>query len=93
MCPYCKQKCYGTAYHYYDTVQIVFDCGTRIDIGYGYYEPPKLYNNITIFKDRVGYTAWVPRSGWLILGREVPLPEARNIARRRLKQGGIIKER
>lgn len=67
-----------------------WDCGTRVDYGYGYYDPPKLYKSITIFKDETGFTAWVPRAGWEMLAREVPLQQARRIARARLAKGGHI---
>ena len=73
-------------------MRIFFDCGTYIDYGYGYYEPPKCYKNIKIFKDDEGYTVWVPRAGWIMLARMVPLEQARRIAHLRLKRGGHIVE-
>lgn len=93
MCPYHKHQCYGERQAFYDTTRIFFDCGTFLDYGYGYYEPPKLYKNITIFGDTIGYTVWVPRAGWEILAREVPLEQARKIAKRRLRQGGLITDK
>lgn len=93
MCPHHKRLCYGERQEFYDTTRIFFDCGTYLDYGYGYYEPPKLYKKIVIFKDDNGYTAWVPRAGWVILARQVSLGIARNIARKRLKKGGRIDER
>lgn len=92
MCPYCKHLCYGEKQEFYDTTRIFLDCGTYVDWGYGYYEPPKLYKTIKIFKGEAGYTAWVPRAGWVMLAREVPLEKARSIARKRLKEGGRIIE-
>lgn len=92
MCPHHKHLEYGERQDFYDTRRIFFDCGTFVDYGYGYYEAPKLYNNITIFKDETGYTAWVPRSGWMMLARMVPLSRARKIARAHLREGGQIKE-
>jgi hypothetical protein len=92
MCPHHKHLCYGERQEFYDTVRIFFDCGTFADYGYGYYEPPKLYSQITIFKDAEGYTAWVPRAGWKMLARGVSLKRARTIAQGRLKRGGHIKE-
>jgi len=85
--------CYGERQEFYDTTRIFFDCGTFVDYGYGYYEPPKLYKSITIFKDEDGYTAWVPRADWKMLVRQVPLQRARNIAKRRLRKGGSIIEK
>ena len=92
ICPYHKRLCYGELQDFYDTSRIFFDCGTFVDYGFSYYEPPKLYKHITIFKDENGYTAWVPRAGWHILVREVPLEKARKIAKARLAKGGIIQE-
>ena len=57
----------------------------------GEWTPPKLYKSITIFKDETGYTAWVPRAGWKMLAREVPLNQALRTAKLRLKKGGHIK--
>lgn len=93
MCPHHKRLCYGERQEFYDTARIFFDCGTFADYGYGYYEPPIQYKRIIIFKDENGFTAWVPRAGWLMLARQVPLNEARNIAKRQLKNGGHIIER
>lgn len=93
ICPHHNRLCYGERQEFYDTTRIFFDCGTFADYGYGYYEPPKLYKHITIFKDEDGYTAWVPRSNWTIIARQVPLNQARNIAKRRLSSGGVIVER
>jgi len=93
MCPHHKHLCYGEKQEFYDTVRIFLDCGTFIDYGYGYYEPPKLYKTIKIFKDETGYTAWVPRAGWKMLARQVPLNQARKIAKQRLKIGGQIIEK
>ncbi len=90
LCPHHKKLCYGERQDFYDTRRIFFDCGTMIDYGYGYYEPPKLYKSITIFKDETGYTAWAPRAGWAILAREVPLSQARRIAKQRLAKGGQL---
>ena len=92
MCPHHKHLCYGEKQDFYDTTRLFFDCGTFVDYGYGYFEPPKLYQTIKIFEDETGYTAWVPRAGWLFLAREVPLNRARKIARSRLKKGGRIIE-
>ncbi len=90
-CPYHKRLCYGEKQEFYDTTRIFFDCGTLADYGYGYYDPPKLYKAITIFKDAGGgFTVWVPRAGWKILARQVPLGQARRIARLRLAKGGLI---
>lgn len=50
-CPFHKHLCYGERHRYYDTTRIFFDCGTMVDYGYGYYEKPKLYKRISIFKD------------------------------------------
>lgn len=91
-CPFHKHLCYGEKQEFYDTTRIFLDCGTLIDYGYGYYEPPKLYKQITIFKDEKGYTTWVPRAGWKMLARMVPLDKARRIAKLRLAKGGIITE-
>lgn len=90
MCPHHKHQCYGERQEFYDTTRIFFDCGSFVDYGYGYYELPKLYNHITIFKDEIGYTVWVPRAGWIMLAREVSLKQARKIAKRRLKKGGSV---
>lgn len=92
-CPYHKKLEYGELQEFYDTTRVFFDCGTYVDYGYGYYEPPKLYKTIKIFKDDEGYTAWVPRAGWITLARMVPLIKARRIARLRLKKCGSIIER
>ncbi len=92
-CPYHKHLCYGEKQEFYDTTRIFFDCGTLADYGYGYYEPPKLYKSITVFKDETGFTAWVPRSGWVMLAREVPLSKALRIARQRLANGGSIRKK
>lgn len=91
-CPHHKHLCYGEKQEFYDTIRIFFDCGTVLDYGYGYFEPPKLYKTIKIFKDDVGYTAWAPRIGWEILARMVPIEKARRVARLRLKEGGRIIE-
>jgi len=93
LCPHHNHLCYGELQEFYDTTRIFFDCGTFVDYGYGYYEPPKLYKSITIFKDDIGYTVWVPRAGWEMLARQVDLKKARNIARKRLKPNGIIIEK
>ena len=93
MCPHHKHLCYGERQDFYDTMRIFFDCGTYADYGYGYYESPKLYKSITIFKDEVGYTAWVPRAGWAMLARQLPLEKARKIAKSRLTKDGIIIEK
>lgn len=93
ICPHHKHLCYGERQDFYDTRQIFFDCGTFVDYGYGYYKPPKLYKNITIFKDETGYTAWCPRSGWKIVANQLPLNQARNIARKRLAKDGKIVEK
>ena len=92
MCPHHHQLCYGERQEFYDTTRIFLDCGTYVDYGYGYYEPPKLYKTIKIFKDEVGYTAWVPSAGWVMLARMVPIERARKVARFRLKKGGAIVE-
>jgi len=84
---------YGELQEFYDTTRIFFDCGTFLDCGYGYYEPPKLYKKIVIYKDENGYTAWVPRADWVMLARQVPLKLARSIASKRLKKLGHIIER
>ena len=93
LCPHHKKLEYGELQEFYDTTWVFFDCGTFADYGYGYYETPKLYRNITIFKDESGYTAWVPRAGWKMLARQVPLEQARKIAKARLTKGGIIQEK
>jgi hypothetical protein len=92
ICPHHKHLCYGERQDFYDTRRIFFDCGTVADYGYGYYESPKLYKIIKIFKDETGYTAWVPRANWEMLARQVPLEKARGIAKLRLVKGGQIKE-
>lgn len=92
MCPHHKHLCYGEKQEFYDTTRIFFDCGAMVDYGYGYYDPPKLYKTIKIFKDRTGYTAWVPRCGWVILANQVSLEKARAIAKNQLKDGGQIIE-
>jgi hypothetical protein len=91
LCPHHKHLEYGECQDFYDTRRIFFDCGTFVDYGYGYYEPPKLYKTIKIFKDESGYTAWVPRAGWTMLARKVPLKKALKIARMRLSKVGSIK--
>ncbi|KKM00940.1 hypothetical protein LCGC14_1799390 [marine sediment metagenome] len=90
LCPHHKKLCYGEKQSFYDTTRVFFDCGTFLDYGYGYYESPKLYKNITIFKDETGFTAWVPRAGWIMLARCAPFNRAYNIAKQRLKAGGHI---
>ena len=90
LCPHHKKLEYGELQEFYDTTRVFFDCGTLVDYGYGYYEPPKLYETIKIFKDETGYTAWVPRAGWVMLARQTSLKVARSIARKRLKRGGRI---
>lgn len=92
MCPHHKHLCYGEKQEFYDTIRIFFDCGTMVDFGYGYFDPPKLYKHIKIFKDEVGYTAWIPKAGWIIIARQVSLNKARKIAKSRLKQDGKITE-
>ncbi len=93
LCPHHKKLEYGELQDFYDTRRVFLDCGTFVDYGYGYYEPPKLYKSITIFKDETGYTAWVPRSDWRMLAREVSLDRARRIAKSRLQKGGVILEK
>ncbi len=93
LCPYHKRLCYGEKQEFYDTTRIFFDCGTFADYGYGYYESPKLYRTIKIFKDENGYTAWVPRCGWKMLARQVPLEQARRVAKLRSAKGGQIIEK
>ena len=93
MCPHHKRLCYGEKQEFYDTTRILFDCGTFADYGYGYFEPPKLYKSITIFKDESGYTAWVPRANWEMIAREVTLNQARRMARQRLSKGGYIRQK
>jgi len=93
LCPHHKKLEYGEKQEFYDTTRIFFDCGTFADYGYGYYEPPKLYKHIVIFKDDIGYTAWVPRAGWETLARQTSLKVARSIAKKRLKKGGLITEK
>ena len=92
ICPHHKKLEYCELQEFYDTLRIFFDCGTFVDTGYGYYEPPKLYKTIKIFRDDVGYTAWVPRASWVMLARNVPLNIARRISRQRLKKNGTIIE-
>ncbi len=91
-CPYHKHLCYGEKQKFYDTTRIFFDCGTFADYGYGYYEPPKLYKKIRIFKDETGFTVWPLYSSEKILAQQVPLNQARRIARVRLAKGGQIKD-
>ncbi len=93
MCPHHKHLCYGERQEFYDTTRMFFDCGTFVDYGYGYYEPPKLYKHIIIFKDETGFTVWCPRAKYRMLVRQVPLKKAWAIARRRLAKGGHIDER
>ena len=93
LCPYHKKLEYGELQEFYDTSRIFFDCGTFVDSGYGYYEPPKLYKTIVIFKDDTGYTAWVPRSGWKMLARQVSLKHAQTVAKAHLKKDGSIIEK
>lgn len=93
MCPHHKLLEYGEKQEFYDTTRIFFDCGTFVDYGYEYYEPPKLFKSITVFKDETAYTTWVPRAGWVILAREVSLKRAMSIAKRRLQKGGTITEK
>lgn len=93
MCPHHKHLCYGERQDFYDTTRIFFDCGTTVDYGYGYYDPPVQYKRIVIFKDGDGYTAWMPHADWKILARMVSLGTARHIAKSRLKKGGHIIER
>ncbi len=90
ICPHHKHLCYGERQQFYDTTRIFFDCGTFVDYGYQYYEPPKLYKYITIFKNENGYTAWCPRNGWHILARDAPLGRVRKIAKQRLAKNGRI---
>lgn len=92
VCPHHKKLEYCELQEFYDTLHIFFDCGTFVNTGYGYYEPPRLYKTIKIFKDGTGFTAWVPRAGWTMLARMVPLEQARRIARLRLNKGGTIIE-
>lgn len=93
ICPHHKHLCYGERQEFYDTLRIFFDCGTVADYGYGYYDPPKQYRHIVIFKDENGYTAWAPHAGWEMLARQVTLNRARVVAKQRLKTGGHIVER
>lgn len=92
VCPHHKKLEYGELQEFYDTTRMFFDCGTFLDYGYGYYEIPKLYKTIKVFKDDIGYTAWVPRAGWVMLARQVSLQKARHIVQVRLAKGGLIKE-
>ena len=91
-CPYHKKLEYGERQSFYDTTRVFFDCGAMADYGYGEYTPPKLYKNITIFKDETGFTVWAPRAGYEFLAKFVPLERARLIARKRLANGGRIKD-
>lgn len=93
MCPHHKHLCYGERQEFYDTMRILLDCGTVVDYGYGYYDPPKQYSYIVIFKDETGYTAWAPYNAWEKLARQVSLDRARTVARQQLRVGGRIVER
>ncbi len=90
MCPYHHHLCYGEKQEFYDTMRIFFDCGTMVDYGYGYYQPPKLYKEIKIFADETGFTAWVPRANWAIIARMVPLKLAIRLAKARLNKNGKL---
>lgn len=39
-CPYHRQLEYATQAEYYDTVHVLFNCGTSVDAGYGEWTPP-----------------------------------------------------
>lgn len=91
-CPHHNKLEYGELQEFCDTIRVFFDCGTFVDYGYGYYEKPKLYKTIKVFKDDIGYTAWVPRAGWVMLVRQGSLQKARRIAQARLAKGGLIEE-
>lgn len=60
LCPQHKKLEYGELQDFYDTRRIFFDCGTFVDYGYGYYEPPKKYKRLRIFWDseRGYFTLW-----------------------------------
>lgn len=89
ICPHHKHLCYGERQDFYDTRRIFFDCGTTVDYGYGYYEPPELYKRLVLFKDDVGYTV-LARYVDKFLVQQVPLTRARRVAKQRLAQGGHI---
>ena len=90
-CPFHKHLCYGTAAHYYDTTLVRFDCGTLLDYGYGYYDPPKKYKKLKIFWDSE-YEAWrLMNSFGEILINSPQRKVVERIARARLKVGGSIK--
>jgi hypothetical protein len=91
MCPHHKHLCYGERQDFYDTRRIFFDCGTLVDYGYGYYEPPKLYKKLVIFKDDAGYTVLARYVDKFII-KQVSLSKARRIAKLRLKKDGFIIE-
>lgn len=92
LCPHHRKLEYGELQDFYDTRRIFFDCGTFVDYGYGYYEPPKLYKKLEIFKDDIGYTV-LARYASKFLETQVPLAKARRIARLRVAKGGIIEDK
>lgn len=94
LCPFHKRLCYGEQQDFYDTRRIFFDCGTVIDYGYGYYEPPKQYKRLHIFYDS-GLDMWrlFSRHGWHDLGKQKTKTGIMRIAQYHLKSGGKIKAR
>ena len=88
LCPCHKLLHYGSQHEYYDTTLIFFDCGTRVDFGYGEWRPPKLYKKLTIFQDEVGYSLMALGS---VIFSAMTKRGIRAIANQRLKAGGKIK--
>ena len=88
-CPHHKQMCYGEKQSFYDTTRIIFDCGTTVDYGYGYYDPPKLYKRLEVFKDEVGYSV-IARYALHFIILKVPYTQAVRVARLRLAKGGTL---
>lgn len=94
LCPHHKKLEYGELQDFYDTRRIFFDCGTFVDYGYGYYEPPKKYKQLETFWDseRQSYTLIARRPTWHILFSSPNHTKIIRIANDRLKPQGTIKD-
>ena len=93
LCPHHKRLEHGELQDFYDTRRIFFDCGTFVDYGYGYYEPPKLYKKLLVYWDSelLKYVL-VARYTWTTLFKHEDYNKVIGIAKERLKPNGIIKD-
>lgn len=92
LCPYHKKMEYGELQEFYDTRRIFFDCGTFVDYGYGYYEPPKRYKRLQVYWDgELEKYILVATQSWEHLFESPNYKKVIKIAEGRLKIGGRLK--